>query len=72
MTRLDDAAHALRRLANALDGVLVRHPNATVVRSRVGNLSILDDHQRYIGWADILIGEVVLIAGEAPGPGAAG
>lgn len=64
MTRLDDSVTALRALADGLSALLERHPDATVVRSRVGNLSILDAAGKYIGWADVITGEVQMIARE--------
>lgn len=64
MRRLDESATALHALADRLSVLLERHPDATVVRSRVGNLSILDVSGKYIGWADVITGEVQMIAGE--------
>lgn len=64
MTRLDANVTALRALADGLSVLLERHPDAMVIRSRVGNLSILDARGKYIGWADVITGEVQMIAGE--------
>jgi hypothetical protein len=59
-------ADNLMTLASRLTDVATAHPGAQVTRSQVGNLSILDADRRYIGWADVLTGEVNMIAGEEP------
>lgn len=43
--------------------VMEKRPNATLVKNKVGNLAILDDDE-FVGYLDLLDGEVVLTAEE--------
>lgn len=57
MTGLDELAGWYRQLSIRMAELSERFPGATVVRSQVGNLSIIAD-DRYVGWIDVLTGEV--------------
>lgn len=59
MISLDLLAERYEELPRQLYDLAGRHPNATVVRNDVGNLSILNADGSHVGWIDVLTGEVV-------------
>jgi hypothetical protein len=59
------AVITLAELADGYEGlpakmrdVAIRFPGARVVRNQVGNLAILSADGEYVGWIDVLMGEV--------------
>ena len=47
-----------QQFLSAVQQVIERAPEAELVKNRVGNLSIINADQDYIGWVDLRYGEV--------------
>lgn len=60
MRTLEGLRDAYLTLPEQLNEVLRRWPEAKVIRNDVGNLAIISEHDQYVGYIDVLTGEVVI------------
>ena len=58
MITVRQLANRYERLPALLDHVAEQYPGARVVRNEVGNLAVLTRDGTYIGYIDVLTGEV--------------
>lgn len=64
MITTQEGVEVLSALALRFADVAREHPGSTIVRAQNGNLSIFDADGKYIGFADVIHGNLRMIAGK--------